>query len=132
MALNPNAGVSILNMVAPINERLKEITGQDLGWYCYGEAHTLDDLRYMIKTDLVDHGVPLVTGIMTGSLPGWGGADVGHFVTVYGYTHTADGAEYVIYADTASPASGHNGENLHTWELGSFWEAVGRNNGQIW
>jgi hypothetical protein len=132
MILNPYMGVSILNMVAPINERLAQISGQDLDWYCYGRAQSLDDFRYMLRTDLVEHGIPLITGLMTGGLPGWGPVDVGHFVAIYGYIRTADGTEYICYADTAAPVSGYYGSNLHVWELHSFWQAVSRNNGQIW
>ncbi len=132
MSLNPNMGVSILNMVDPINRRLNEITGQGVDWYRYGRAASLDDLRYMMRIDLAEHGVPLITGLMTGGLPGWGGSDVGHFVAIYGYTRTADGTEYVSYADTAAPVSNHHGPNLHAWELNSFWQAVSRNCGQIW
>ncbi len=131
MNLNPNMGVWIDNMVQPINERLTEITGRDLGWYRYGEARSLDDLRYMLGVDLIEHAAPLITGLMTGGLPGWD-SDVGHFVAIYGYARTAEGVEYVWYADTAAPVSGHSGDIFHVWELGSFWQAVSRNSGQIW
>ena len=132
MDLDPYGGVWVRQMVAPINQRLKEITGQDVNWYRYGEAQTLDDFRYMLKTDLIDHGIPLITSLQTGGLPGWGPIDVGHIVAVYGYTRTADGTEYVSYADTAAPMAGHAGPVLHTWELNSFWQAVSQNSAQVW
>ncbi len=131
MGLDPDAGVSILGMVDPINQRIKALTGSNLDWYRYGRAESLDDFRYMIKTDVVDHGIPLITGLMTSGLPGWS-YDVGHFVTIYGYVRTSDGTEYVAYADTAPPLTGHTGNGLHLWELNSFWAAVSRNCGQIW
>lgn len=132
MGLDPNAGVWVYRMATPINDRLNDITGQDLNWYRYGDAQSLDDLRYMLQTDLVEHGVPLITSLMTGGLPGWGSYDVGHIVAVYGYTRTADGTEYVSFADSAPPASGHSGYILQTSELGAFWQAVSRNGAQIW
>lgn len=132
MSLDPDMGVWVYQMVSPINQRLNQISGQQVNWYRYGEAQTLDDFRYMLQTDLVDHGIPLITSLMTGGLPGWGYTDVGHIVAIYGYTRTADGTEYVSYADTAPPISGHSGYILHTWELNSFWQAVSRNGAQIW
>jgi hypothetical protein len=132
MGLDPNMGVWVYRMASPINQRLNEITGQEVNWYRYGEAQTLDDLRYMLETDLVDHGIPLITSLMTRGLPGWGPVDVGHIVAIYGYTRTADGTEYVSYVDTAPPLSGHTGYVLHTWELNAFWRAVSRNGAQIW
>jgi len=125
------AGVSILGMVEPINRRIQALTGSGLDWYRYGRAESLDDFRYMIKTDVVDHGLPLITGLMTSGLPGWS-YDVGHFVTIYGYVHTGNGAEFVAYADTAPALTGHTGNGLHLWELNGFWAAVSRNCGQIW
>ncbi len=131
MGLDPNMGVWVYRMTAPINEQLNQIGGRELNWYRYGEAKTIDDLRYMLQVDLVEHGVPLITSLMTGGLPGWG-SDVGHIVAVYGYTRTADGTEYVSYVDTAPPLSGHSGYTLHTWELNAFWQAVSRNGAQVW
>jgi len=131
MGLDPDAGVSILGMVEPINRRIQALTGSGLDWYRYGRAESLDDFRYMIKTDVVDHGLPLITGLMTSGLPGWS-YDVGHFVTIYGYVHTGNGAEFVAYADTAPALTGHTGNGLHLWELNGFWAAVSRNCGQIW
>ena len=132
MNIDPYGGVWVRQMVAPINQRLKQITGQDVHWYRYGEARTLDDFRYMLKTDLVEHGIPLITSLQTGGLPGWGAIDVGHIVAIYGYIRTADGTEYVSYADTAPPLAGHSGFILHTWELNSFWQAVSQNSAQVW
>lgn len=132
MGIDPWAGVWVYRMVRPINQRLNEITGAQVDWYRYGEAQTLDDFRYMLQTDVVEHGIPLITSLQTGGLPGWGPIDVGHIVAVYGYTRTADGTEYVSYADTAAPMAGHSGYILHTWELTSFWRAVSRNSGQVW
>ena len=90
------------------------------------------DFRYMINVDIGKNSVPLVTGLMTRGLPGWGSRNVGHIVAVYGYNRDPDGTEYVAYVDTAPPASGYSGWILHNIELSWFWGAVSGNSAQVW
>lgn len=132
MDLDPDSGVWIRDIVKPVNEDLSAMAGADLNWYRYGKAQTLDDFRTMLDIDLNQNGVPLITGLMTKGLPGWGEQDVGHIVAAYGYTRDADGREWVTYADTASSASGYEGAVLQTVDMGTFWHAVSGNSAQVW
>lgn len=132
MNMDPNGGVWVRDMLKPINNRINAATGQELNWYRYGDANSLEDFRWMLNVDILQNGVPLVTSLMTKGLPGWGGQDVGHIVAVYGYTRDANGTEYVTYADTAGDSSGYQGHLFHTVELGTFWNAVNQNSAQIW
>ena len=132
MDLDPNSGVWIRDIVGPVNEELSVVAGAELNWYRYGKAQTLDDFRTMLDVDLNQNGVPLITGLMTKGLPGWGEEDVGHIVAVYGYSRDADGREWVTYADTAPAASGYEGAALQTVDMGTFWHAVSGNSAQVW
>ena len=132
MGLDPNAGVWIYRIVGPVNARLNQYLGQAVNWYCYGKAASLDDLRWMIEVDIKQNAVPFITGLMTYGLPGWGSRNVGHIVTVYGYTREPDGTEKISYIDTAPPASGYRGWILNVVELGQFWRAVSGNSAQVW
>lgn len=132
MKLDPSSGVWIRDIVKPVNDRVNAAAGQELNWYRYGKAQSLDDFRWMLDFDARQNGAPLITGLMTRGLPGWGQENVGHIVAVYGYTRDADGKEWVTYADTAAAASGYDGPVLHTVDLGTFWNAVSENSAQVW
>jgi len=130
--LDPNAGAWVKDIVPAVNSHLNQIAGQDVNWYQYGQAQSLNDLRWMINVDIQQNGVPFITSLNTGGLPGWGSTDVGHIVAVYGYTRMPDGTEYVHYEDTAPPSSGFTGHTFNTVELGQFWQAVSGNSAQVW
>lgn len=132
MNLDPDMGVWIRDITKPVNDHVNELAGQELNWYQTGKAATLDDFRFMLDYDIRQNGVPLITGLYTGGLPGWGGQDVGHIVAVYGYYEDAEGNEFVTYADTAPSASGYEGPVFRTVDLGTFWEAVSGNSAQVW
>ncbi len=132
MGLDPDTGVWIYRIARPVNERLNQYLGQDVNWYRFANAASLDDLRWMIEVDIKQNAVPFVTGLMTYGLPGWGPRNVGHIVCVYGYTRDPDGAEWVAYTDTSPPVSGYHGYILHNIELGWFWQAVSGNSAQVW
>jgi hypothetical protein len=132
MGLDPNDGAWIYKIAKPVNDGVNKAVGKDVNYYRYGQAQTVDDFRYMLDVDINQNGVPLITGVMTGGLPGWGGSDVGHIIAVYGYNKMADGREFVTYADTGSAASGYHGTVFNTVDLGTFWSAVNQNSAQIW
>ncbi len=132
MNMDPDGGVWVRDILKPVNQRINQMAGQDLNWYQYGQANTLDEFRFMLDYDIAQNGVPLITSLQTGDLPGWGGQDVGHIIAVYGYSRDADGHEWVSYVDTASPASDYHGDALQTVDLGTFWQAVSQNSAQIW
>lgn len=132
MDIDPDSGVWVRDIVKPLNERINAAVGQELNWYRLGEASNIDEFRYMLQFDIVENGVPLITSLQTGGLPGWEGQDVGHIVAVYGYGVGADGTEYVTYADTAPAAAGYQSDAFHTIELQTFWEAVSGNSAQVW
>lgn len=132
MDLDPNSGVWIRDITKPVNDQVSQLAGQELNWYKYGQAETIDDFRFMLDYDIRQNGAPLITGLYTAGLPGWGGQDVGHIVAVYGYYQDGEGKEFVTYADTAPAASGYEGPVFHTVELGTFWEAVSGNSAQVW
>ncbi|MCL6432051.1 MAG: C39 family peptidase [Anaerolineae bacterium] len=132
MNLDPDSGVWIRDIVKPVNDRVNAAAGQELNWYRYGKAATKDDFRFMLDYDIRQHGVPLITGVMTRGLPGWGQTNVGHIVAVYGYTEDADGKEWVTYADTAPEVSGYRGQVMQTVDLDTFWNAVSENSAQVW
>ena len=132
IGINPNAGAWIRDIVDPVNRRVNAFLGEELNWYRYGHARSLEEFRWIIQKDIMENGMPFITGVMTRGLPGWGGTNVGHIVCVYGYTRMPDGTEYVSYADTAQPASGYSGYILRVWELQSFWRAVSGNSAQVW
>ena len=132
MKIDPGSGVWIRDIVKPVNDRLNKYLGEDLNWYQYGKATSLEDLRWMIKVDIQENAMPFITGLYTGGLPGWGSTDVGHIVAVYGYARHPDGTEWVSYIDTAPPASGYHGQIMNTVELGQFWQAVSQNSAQVW
>jgi len=48
-------------------------------WYRYGQAQSKDELRWMLDVDIRQNGVPLITGMDTAGMPGWG-SDVGHII----------------------------------------------------
>ena len=131
IGINPSAGAWVRDIVAPVNQRLNAQLGRDLDWYRYGQARSLEDFRWIVQYDIQQNGVPFITSLNTGGLPGWS-SDVGHIVCVYGYTRAADGTEYVSYADTAPPLSGYSGYVLRTVELETMWQAVSGNSAQVW
>lgn len=132
MNMDPGAGVWVKDITEPVNDQVNRAAGQDLNWYRYGDATTIDDLRFMLDYDIRQNGVPLITSLETGDLPGWKGQDVGHIVAVYGYYQDASGKEFVSYADTAPAVSGYEGKVFNTVELTTFWEAVSGNSAQVW
>jgi hypothetical protein len=132
IGVDPNLGAWVTNIVDPVNRRVNDYLGEEVNWYIYGRAETLRQFRWMLNLDIMQNAVPLITGVMTGGLPGWGPRNVGHFVAVYGYTRMPDGSEWVSYADTASPIVDYYDYTLHVWELGDFWRAVSANSGQVW
>ena len=132
MEIDPSMGVWIKDIVKPVNDEVNKAAGQDINWYRYGQAQSLDDLRYMIHVDIGENGVPFITGLMTGGLPGWGQTDVGHIVAVYGYHKDSSGTEWVHYADTAPPTSGYKGTTFNVVKLETFWHAVSQNSAQVW
>ena len=130
--INPNFGAWIRNMEEPINLRVNQYLGEDLNWYRFGHARSVRQFRWMLNLDIMQNAVPLITGVMTRGLPGWGPRNVGHIVCVYGYTRMPDGSEWVSYADTSQPVAGYTDWLLHVWELNDFWRAVNANSAQIW
>jgi hypothetical protein len=132
MDLDPGMGVWIRDIAGPVNARVNARAGQELNWYRFARAASLDDFRWMLEFDVRQNGVPLITGLMTRGLPGWGESDYGHIVAVYGYTRDPGGTEWVTYADTAPAASGYEGPVFVTVELETFWQAVSRNSAQVW
>ncbi len=132
MNMDPNSGVWVRDIVKPVNDHLNAKAGQDLNWYRLGEAQSLDEFRWMLDYDIGQNGVPLITSLQTGGLPGWGDQDVGHIVAVYGYHKDADGTEWVTYVDTAPGSAGFEGKTFNTVQLGTFWQAVSQNSAQVW
>ncbi len=130
--LDPDSGAWIKDIVKPVNANLSQKAGHDVNWYQYGQADSLDEFRWMLTYDIQQNGVPLITGVYTGGLPGWGGQDVGHIIAVNGYWKDASGKEWVSYVDTAPPASGYHGDTFVTVDLGTFWQAVQGNSAQVW
>ncbi len=129
--IDPDSGAWIKDIVDPVNQRLSEKAGHEVHWYRYGQAQSKDELRWMLDVDIRQNGVPLITGMDTAGMPGWG-SDVGHIIAVYGYWQGADGKEYVSYVDTAPSSSGYHGDVFVTVELGTFWDAVSGNSAQVW
>jgi len=132
MNMDPNSGVWVKDIAEPVNHEISRMAGHDVSWYRVGQAQSIDDFRYMLDTDIGQNGVPLITSLMTGGLPGWGGQDVGHIVAVFGYQKDSSGTEWVLYQDTASPASGYSGPTTHVVTLDAFWQAVSQNSCQVW
>ena len=130
--LDPDSGAWIKDIAGPVNDYLSQYAGHKVDWYRFGQAQSKDDLRWMLNVDIVQNGVPLITGVYTGGLPGWGGQDVGHIIAVNGYWKDANGKEWVSYVDTAPPASGYHGERFVTVSLDTFWQAVSGNSAQVW
>lgn len=130
--IDPEYGAWIRDIVDPVNRRVNRYLGEELDWYRYGRAGSLREFRWMMNLDIMQNAVPLITGVMTAGLPGWGPRNVGHIVAVYGYTRLPDGSEWVSYADTAAPVVDYNDYILHVWELNDFWRAVSPNSGQVW
>ena len=130
--LDPDSGAWIKDIAGPVNQYLSQYAGRKVDWYRFGQAQSKEDLRWMLNVDIVQNGVPLITGVYTGGLPGWGGQDVGHIIAVNGYWKDANGKEWVSYVDTAPPASGYHGERFVTVSLDTFWQAVSGNSAQIW
>ncbi|MDI7276307.1 MAG: hypothetical protein QME94_10030 [Anaerolineae bacterium] len=130
--INRNAGAWIRNITDPVNRRVNGYLGEELNWYRFGHARSLEEFRWIIQKDIMENAVPFITGLRTRGLPGWGSRNIGHIVCVYGYTQMPDGTEYVSYVDTAQPASGYSGYILRVWELQSFWRAVSANSAQVW
>ncbi len=132
MDLDPASGVWVKDIVKPVNDELSRKAGHEVKWYQYGDAQSQDDLRWMLDLDIRQNGVPLITSLQTGGLPGWGGTDVGHIVVVNGYWKDASGKEWVTYMDTAPPSSGYRGSTFVTVDLATFWQAVSGNSAQVW
>mgnify|MGYP005841438371 CR=1 FL=1 len=132
MNMDPSSGVWVKDIVKPVNDRINAAVGQELNWYKYGEASTIDEFRFMLQYDIIENGVPLITSLQTAGLPGWGGQDVGHIVAVHGYGVDSEGKEFVTYTDTAPAAAGYNAEAFHTVDMQTFWNAVSGNSAQVW
>lgn len=130
--LDPDSGGWVKDIVGPVNDYLSKHAGHKVDYYRYGEAQSKDEFRWMLYVDVVQNGVPLITSLNTGGLPGWGGQDVGHIVAVNGYWKDADGKEWVSYVDTAPAASGYHGDRFVAVSLDTFWQAVSGNSAQVW
>lgn len=130
--IDPDSGAWIKDIAGPVNDYLSAQAGKKVDYYRFGQAQSKDEFRWMLNVDIVQNGVPLITGVYTGDLPGWGGQDIGHIIAVNGYWKDANGKEWVSYVDTAPAASGYKGDMFVAVSLDTFWQAVSGNSAQIW
>lgn len=129
--IDPNWGVWMSDVCRVLNTRLS--TNCSTG-FCYENSGSASGSQFYSRVLLdIDANYALVTGVKTGSMPGWGGRNVNHIVTVYGYNEPTLNNQYVKYVETAAAAAGYSGPY---WQpavnRNTFWTYVSGNNTQCW
>jgi len=108
--------------------------------YWLDRAQNAADLFYKASFD-ISHGYALITGVMTGGMPGWGKYDAPHIVSVIGYKYsgiipqapiTASTSTTLTYTDTAPRLAGFTGRYRNTVKIAEFFGFVSRLNTLIW
>lgn len=127
--IDPNWGVYMNNICPVLNNRLST------SWYTNGSATSETQITNWIVAD-VDADYGLVTGVKTGSMPGWGGYNTNHIVTVYGYQNvyveTSGTYGTIQYTETSGTVAGYNGAYRQSVGSGTFWSYVSGNSAQCW
>ena len=134
--LDPNSGATGANTAAGINALLRPVVTPQLGHDRYTGEHltTLDAVLQRLRQDLGDgdalqrfgHTVPVMVQTMTRTMPGWGGWQATHMITVAA-AHLDTGnpdVDTVTYAETPSPIAGYNGPDFQTITVRALWTAM--------
>lgn len=124
--IDPNSGVWMSDVCRVLNTRLSTF------WYENSGSGSGSQFYSRVVLN-IDTNYALVTGVKTGSMPGWGGRNVNHIVAVYGYNEPSLNSQYVKYVETAAAAAGYSGPY---WQpavsRNTFWTYVSGNNTQCW
>jgi hypothetical protein len=129
------------NAVGAINAYLEQITGT--ANYAYTGTHvtSLPVFESQLETDLsgmgrftaAGHGSPVLVHVMTATLPGWGGYQAQHMISVFGYNFTVGtpAGDTVTYVESAGSVAGYNGPQVETISLAALWTAMQNYNTDI-
>ncbi len=130
--LDPNSGATGADTVAGINALLQPTIATSR--YRGDHLTTLDAVLQRIRADLgspddlqrYGHTAPVMVQTMTKTMPGWGGWQATHMITVSAAqldTGNPD-VDTVTYAETPSPIAGYNGPDFQTITVRALWTAM--------
>ena len=129
------------NAVAAINAYLEQITGTANYGYSGSHVTSLPVFESQLETDLsgmgrftaAGHGSPVLVHVMTATLPGWGGYQAQHMISVFGYSFAAGtpAGDTVTYVESAGSVAGYNGPRVETISLAVLWTAMQNYNTDI-
>jgi hypothetical protein len=129
------------NAVGAINTYLQQITGTTNYAYTGTHVTSLPVLESQLETDLsgmgrfttAGHGSPVLVHVMTATLPGWGGYQAQHMISVFGYSFAAGtpAGDTVTYVESAGSVAGYNGPQVETISLAALWTAMQNYNTDI-
>jgi len=130
--LDPNSGATGANTTAGINALLAPTIAT--ARYRGDHVTTLDAVLQRLRDDLGSrddlqrwgHTVPVMLQTMTKTMPGWGGWQATHMITVSAaHLDTGDpDVDTVTYAETPSPIAGYNGPDFQTITVHALWTAM--------
>lgn len=125
--INPDWGVIMPNVTRCLNSYLNG------SLYQTGSATSKEEFFDWVKTD-IDSGKVMLTGLMTGEIPGWKTNDVHHIVAIVGYDMSYEQSNdiQIYYVDVSSSLAGYSGPYFNTVDLGWLWHQVRQNNSQSW
>jgi hypothetical protein len=129
------------NAVGAINTYLQQITGTTNYAYTGTHVTSLPVFESQLETDLsgmgrfttAGHGSPVLVHVMTATLPGWGGYQAQHMISVFGYSFAAGtpAGDTVTYVESAGSVAGYNGPQVETISLAALWTAMQNYNTDI-
>jgi len=134
--LDPSSGATGADTVAGINAFLRPIVLPALGGDRYRGAHVIsvDGVLQRLRADLGDaeamrrfgHTVPVMVQTMTRTMPGWGGWQATHMITIAAASLDTGNPDVdtVTYAETPSPIAGYNGPPFQTITVRALWTAM--------
>lgn len=129
-------GVTIQSIVPALNGYLQTDLDITNAPYTTQNSVNADDLARMIRETL-QAKYALITGVMTGKMPGWKKPDgtprdVPHIVAVVGYEKRSDHSEWVSYVETAASDAGYTGTHaIQQVSLKDFWGFVSSTSGAV-
>lgn len=134
--LNPAVGQTGADTVVAINSFLDPVVGTALegSWYQGGHITSRADVQARIRGSLTSpeanrlfgHGAPVMVQVMTRTLPGWGGWNATHMITIYGFDFSRGdpAVDRVMYAETPSPLAGYRGPDFQSVSVQALWAAM--------
>lgn len=130
--LDPDSGATGADTAQGIDALLQPVVATPR--YHGDHVTTLDAVLQRLRDDLGSrddlqrwgHTAPVMVQTMTKTMPGWGGWQATHMITVSAaHLDTGDpDVDTVTYAETPSPIAGYNGPDFQTITVRALWTAM--------